>query len=42
VKHPDLLIGAAAERAGVAVLHCDEDYERIAAVTGQPHRWLSR
>jgi predicted nucleic acid-binding protein len=41
VKHPDLLIAAAAESAGVVVLHCDEDYERIAAVTGQPHRWLS-
>ena len=40
VKHPDLLIAAAAESAGVTVLHCDEDYERIAAVTGQPHRWL--
>jgi predicted nucleic acid-binding protein len=42
VKHPDLLIAAAAETAGLAVLHCDEDYERIAAVTGQPQRRLSR
>ena len=41
VKHPDLLIAAAAESAGVAVLHYDEDYARIAAVTGQPHRWLA-
>lgn len=41
VKHPDLLIAAAAEAAGVAVLHYDEDYDRIAAVTGQPTRWLA-
>jgi predicted nucleic acid-binding protein len=41
VKHPDLLIAAAAESADVAVLHYDADYERIAAVTGQPHRWLA-
>jgi predicted nucleic acid-binding protein len=41
VKHPDLLIAAAAETAGISVLHYDEDYERIAEVTGQPHRWLA-
>jgi len=41
VKHPDLLIAAAAEAAGVAVLHYDEDYDRIAAITGQPSRWLA-
>ena len=41
VKHPDLLIAAAAESAGIAVLHYDEDYDRIAAVTGQPTRWLA-
>lgn len=41
VKHPDLLIAAAAESAGVRVVHYDEDYERIAGVTGQPHRWLA-
>ena len=41
VKHPDLLIAAAAEAAGVTVLHYDEDYDRIAAVTGQPARWLA-
>lgn len=33
----DLLIAACAERAGVPVLHADEHFERIAAVTGQPH-----
>jgi len=41
VKHPDLLIAAAAETAGVTVLHYDEDYDRIAAITGQPVRWLA-
>jgi predicted nucleic acid-binding protein len=41
VKHPDLLIAAAAEAGGVAVLHYDEDYDRIAAITGQPTRWLA-
>ena len=41
VKHADLLIAAAAESAGIPVLHYDEDYERIAGVTGQPHRWLA-
>lgn len=39
VKHMDLLIAAAAESAGVAVLHCDADYDRIADVTGQPTHW---
>ena len=41
VKHADLLIAAAAEAAGVDVLHYDEDYDRIAAITGQPVRWLA-
>ena len=41
VKHPDLLIAAAAEAAGVSLLHYDEDYDRIAAITGQPTRWLA-
>jgi predicted nucleic acid-binding protein len=36
-----LLIAAAAEAAGVTVLHYDEDYDRIAKVTGQPTRWLA-
>ena len=42
VKHPDLLIAAAAEAAGLAVLHYDEDFDRISAITGQPTRWLAR
>ena len=41
VKHPDLLIAAAAEAAGVTILHYDEDYDRIAALTGQAVRWLA-
>lgn len=31
-----LLVAAAAERAGLVLLHQDEAFERIAAVTGQP------
>ena len=41
VKHPDLLIAAAAEAAGLAVLHYDEDYDRIAQITGQRCQWLA-
>jgi predicted nucleic acid-binding protein len=40
VKHPDLLVAAAAESAGLGVVHYDEDFETIAAVTGQATRWL--
>lgn len=36
----DLLIAAAAERAGLTVLHYDRDFERIAAITGQPTEWV--
>lgn len=32
---PDLLIAATAELAGLTLLHFDEDFELIAAVTGQ-------
>lgn len=41
VRHPDLLIAAAAEAARIPVLHYDEDYDRIASVTGQKVRWLA-
>ncbi len=41
VKHPDLLIAAAAEAAGVTILHYDEDYDRIAELTCQVVRWLA-
>lgn len=34
VKHPDLLVAAAAEAADVAVLHYDEDFDRTATITG--------
>ncbi len=36
----DLLIGSAAELAGVPLLHYDRDYERIAQVSALEHRWL--
>ncbi|MEV0285485.1 PIN domain nuclease [Kribbella sp. NPDC050820] len=39
-KLPDLIIAATAELAGLTVLHYDEDYERIAKVTGQPVEWV--
>lgn len=38
-KIPDLLIAAAAEANGLTVLHYDADFDRIAAVTGQPSEW---
>jgi predicted nucleic acid-binding protein len=41
VRHPDLLIAAAAEASRIQVLHYDEDYDRIAAITGQEVRWLA-
>jgi predicted nucleic acid-binding protein len=41
VKHFDLLIAAAAESAGLELLHYDADFEAIAAVTQQPMRWLA-
>jgi predicted nucleic acid-binding protein len=40
VGHEDLLIAAAAETAGVELLHYDEDFDRIAAITGQPACWI--
>ena len=41
VKHPDPSPAAAAEAAGAAVVHYDEDDDRIAALTGQATRWLA-
>lgn len=41
VKHADLLIAAAAESAGLPLVHYDADFEAIAAVTRQPTRWLA-
>jgi predicted nucleic acid-binding protein len=40
VQHSDLLIAAAAEAAGIPVVHYDQDFERIAVVTEQPTRWI--
>lgn len=36
----DLLIAAAAEAAGLVILHDDRAFEVIAAVTGQPTEWI--
>lgn len=38
----DLVIAAAAELAGLPVWHYDADFDRIAAVTGQPTIWIAR
>lgn len=38
----DLLVAAAAELAGVTVWHYDEDFDRIAQITGQPTLWIAR
>jgi predicted nucleic acid-binding protein len=40
VSFADLVIAAVAKRHGVVVVHYDEDYDRIAAVTGQSARWV--
>jgi predicted nucleic acid-binding protein len=40
VPLPDLLVAACAESAGLAVLHYDADFDRIAELTGQPTRWV--
>jgi predicted nucleic acid-binding protein len=41
VKPADLLIAAAAEAAGLPILHHDHDYDLVAAVTGQRACWLA-
>jgi len=33
---PDLIIAAAAELAGLTILHVDKDFDSITAITGQP------
>jgi hypothetical protein len=40
VPPADLLLAAAAEEAGVALVHYDRDYERIAEVSELHHEWL--
>lgn len=39
-KIPDLLVAAAAEQLGYAVLHYDRDFDLISSVTGQPSEWV--
>jgi predicted nucleic acid-binding protein len=36
----DLLTAAVAEYHGAVLLHYDADFEHIAAVTGQAHKWI--
>jgi predicted nucleic acid-binding protein len=38
---PDLMVAAAADRSGLAVLHYDADFERIADATGLAHEWVA-
>ena len=38
---PDLIIAAAAEAAGMTVLHYDADFDAIAAVTHQEMEWVA-
>lgn len=40
-KPVDLVVAAAAETAGLAVLHYDTDYDRIGTVTRQPTEWVA-
>jgi len=40
VSMPDLVIAAVAERHGAELVHYDEDYDRVAAITGQQVRWV--
>lgn len=39
-KIADLIIAAAAEAAGLVVLHYDHDFDLIATVTGQQVEWI--
>ena len=36
----DALVAAVAESRDLTVLHYDADFEAIAGITGQPHRWV--
>jgi predicted nucleic acid-binding protein len=40
VPPTNLIVAAAAEARGMAVLHHDPHFDEIAAVTGQPMRWI--
>ena len=39
-KIPDLLIAAASEAERLTLLHYDQDFDQIAAVTGQSCQWV--
>jgi predicted nucleic acid-binding protein len=39
-KIADLLIAAAAESAGLVILHYDHDFDLIATITRQPTEWI--
>lgn len=41
VKIPDLLVAAAAQDAGVGVLHYDEDFDALATVLEFESRWIA-
>jgi len=41
VKIPDLLVAATAELASLTILHYDEDFDRVGALTGQPTEWVA-
>ncbi len=41
VRLPDLLVAAVAELEGAVVWHYDEDFDRVAEVTGQPMEWVA-
>ena len=40
-KPTDLVIAAAAEAQDLTVLHYDDDFDRIANVTGQDVEWIA-
>ena len=40
VSVADLVIAAVAERHGAELVHYDADYDRVAAITAQPTRWV--
>jgi predicted nucleic acid-binding protein len=41
VSIPDLIIAAVAERAGLVIVHYDQDFDQIARVTKQPVHWVA-
>jgi predicted nucleic acid-binding protein len=41
VKIADLIVAAAAELSGTVLWHYDEDYDQVAAITGQRTEWIA-